>query len=118
MISFIFTLLCVPETKGLTITQIDELYEAQYVFLSIFPRLHVLSLLCLPFSRIPAWRSASWISTDKNEIQVSTNKPVSIHTDNVRFPDEAEKKHNDEIIPDSGVATPATPRARSINETA
>lgn len=95
-ISFTFVFFCVPETKGLSVDQIDVLYHAH----------------------IPAWRSASWAAEHRDEFSTIDTTAGNMDKRNLRLAEQAKIERTGEIkqIPDSGVATPAshlgqTPRA-------
>ncbi|KAL7412573.1 hexose transporter [Mrakia frigida] len=80
--SYVFVLFLVPETKGLSIDQIDELYLAH----------------------IPAWRSAGFVAPNLDIEQEIQSKPARAkHDETVNY---KQKPEHDGAIPDSAVATP------------
>jgi hypothetical protein len=91
-ISFAFVYLLVPESKGLSVDQIDVLYHAH----------------------IPAWRSAAWAAEHREEFNTIDTTAGNMDKRNLRLAEQAKVERAGEVkqtemVPDSGVATPTTP---------
>jgi hypothetical protein len=129
--SFILNHFFFPETKGLYISEIDELYESKSVLPPLFLRLFLfptsvplklpsrLTMLLpnLPFqNRVSPLKSGSWASEHK-DIEALNQKPTATHDERMpRFADEstdpkmtAEKFDSKPI--DSGHASPTDGRS-------